>query len=95
MLLNGQEKEGRMEGSRILVQLGAILVVGFLFILIARLTTVDPALVQAGGADLFGTVRGVAMVLFTDFLLPFEIASILLLAAIVGAVILAKRRIDE
>jgi NADH-quinone oxidoreductase subunit J len=33
--------------------------------------------------------------LFTQYLLPFEIASILLLAAIVGAVILAKRRIDD
>jgi NADH-quinone oxidoreductase subunit J len=33
--------------------------------------------------------------LFTEYLLPFEIASVLLLAAIVGAVILAKRRIDD
>jgi NADH-quinone oxidoreductase subunit J len=32
------------------------------------------------------------MALFTKFLLPFEIASILLLVAIVGAVILAKRK---
>jgi len=31
--------------------------------------------------------------MFTDFLLPFEIASILLLVAIVGAVILAKREV--
>jgi NADH-quinone oxidoreductase subunit J len=95
MLLNVQEKEGRVKGSRILLQLGGILVVGFLFILIANLASVDPGLVKAGGDGLFGTVRGVAMVLFTDFLLPFEIASILLLAAIVGAVILAKRRIDD
>ena len=29
--------------------------------------------------------------LFTDFVLPFEIASVLLLVAIVGAVVLAKR----
>ncbi len=31
--------------------------------------------------------------LFTDFLLPFEITSILLLAAIVGAVILSKKKL--
>ena len=31
--------------------------------------------------------------LFVDFLLPFEIASILLLVAIVGAVILAKKEV--
>ncbi|HEU4340484.1 MAG TPA: NADH-quinone oxidoreductase subunit J, partial [Candidatus Binatia bacterium] len=29
--------------------------------------------------------------LFTDFILPFEIVSVLLLVAIIGAVVLAKR----
>jgi NADH-quinone oxidoreductase subunit J len=32
------------------------------------------------------------MALYTTYLLPFEIASILLLVAIVGAVVLAKRK---
>jgi NADH-quinone oxidoreductase subunit J len=31
--------------------------------------------------------------LFTDFLLPFEITSVLLLAAIIGAVVLAKKKL--
>jgi NADH-quinone oxidoreductase subunit J len=31
--------------------------------------------------------------LFTDYLLPFEIASLLLLVAVVGAVVMAKKRI--
>ena len=31
--------------------------------------------------------------MFSDFLLPFEITSILLLVAIIGSVILAKRKI--
>jgi NADH-quinone oxidoreductase subunit J len=31
--------------------------------------------------------------MFTDFVLPFEITSILLLVAIVGSVILAKRKL--
>ncbi|MBW2146434.1 MAG: NADH-quinone oxidoreductase subunit J [Deltaproteobacteria bacterium] len=35
--------------------------------------------------------KAVAALLFTDYLLPFEIASILLLVAIVGAIYLAKR----
>ena len=34
------------------------------------------------------------MFLFNDFLLPFEIVSVLLLAAVVGAVYLAKREPD-
>ena len=42
----------------------------------------------------FGTVREVGRALYTDFLLPFEIAGVLLLAAIVGAVVLAKREIE-
>jgi NADH-quinone oxidoreductase subunit J len=40
-----------------------------------------------------GVVGGVAAPLFQTYLVPFEITSVLLLAAIVGAVVLAKRRI--
>jgi NADH-quinone oxidoreductase subunit J len=41
----------------------------------------------------FGTVKAVGSVLFTDYLLPFEATSLLLLVAIVGAVVVAKERI--
>jgi NADH-quinone oxidoreductase subunit J len=41
----------------------------------------------------FGTVKAVGAVLFTDYLLPFEATSLLLLVAIVGAVVVAKERI--
>lgn len=40
-----------------------------------------------------GVVGAVARPLFESYLVPFEITSVLLLAAIVGAVVLAKRRI--
>jgi NADH-quinone oxidoreductase subunit J len=40
----------------------------------------------------FGTVEGVGRVLFTDYLLPFELTSVLILAAIIGVVAIAKRR---
>lgn len=39
----------------------------------------------------FGTVREVGRLLFTDYLISFEVTSILLLVAIVGAVVLAKK----
>src|SRR5438552_882406 len=42
--------------------------------------------VAAGNSELVGTA------LYTAYLLPFEIASILLLVALVGAVVLSKRR---
>jgi NADH-quinone oxidoreductase subunit J len=41
-----------------------------------------------------GTVEAVGHMLFTRFLFPFEVTSLLLTAAIVGAVILAKKKID-
>jgi len=40
-----------------------------------------------------GMIPPVARPLFTTYLVPFEITSILLLAAIVGAVVLAKRKL--
>jgi len=40
-----------------------------------------------------GIVGSVANPLFDTYLVPFEIASVLLLAAIVGAVVLAKRKL--
>jgi NADH-quinone oxidoreductase subunit J len=40
-----------------------------------------------------GNVQVVGRLLFTDFLLPFELASVLLLVAIVGAVVLAKKKL--
>ena len=42
----------------------------------------------------FGGYRMVGISLYTDYVLLVEMASLLLLAAIVGALILAKRRID-
>jgi NADH-quinone oxidoreductase subunit J len=59
----------------------------------------DPSAIFAAG-DLArrevvarGVVGAVAAPLFQSYLVPFEITSVLLLAAIVGAVVLAKRRI--
>jgi NADH-quinone oxidoreductase subunit J len=39
-----------------------------------------------------GTVEDMSSQLFTRYLLPFEVTSILLLSAIIGAVVLAKKR---
>ncbi|MCU0587980.1 MAG: NADH-quinone oxidoreductase subunit J [Syntrophobacteraceae bacterium] len=96
MLLNIEEKEGLLGVNTILLQFLGMLVVGLLFVTMVSLFKGDgaPLLLGAVGED-FGTTKAVGRMLFTEYLLPFEIASILLLAAIVGAVILAKRRIDD
>jgi NADH-quinone oxidoreductase subunit J len=41
-----------------------------------------------------GTAEAVGMLLFTKYLLPFEVISILILVAILGAVVLARKEID-
>jgi len=53
-----------------------------------------------GGADAIdqalaehGAVGAIAQPLFTDYLVPFELVGILLTVAIVGAIVLAKRRV--
>jgi len=42
-----------------------------------------------------GNVQAIGQVLFTDFLFPFELASVLLLVGIVGAVVLARREVKS
>lgn len=49
-----------------------------------------PEIIAAPGQ---GNTETVAQVLFSEYLLPFEIASLLLLVAVVGSVIMAKKRI--
>jgi NADH-quinone oxidoreductase subunit J len=44
-------------------------------------------------ASAIGNVEQVADSLFSEYLLPFEIASVLLLVAVVGSVVMAKKRI--
>jgi NADH-quinone oxidoreductase subunit J len=55
-----------------------------------RIATPAYGAVIAGGT---GNTERVADALFQDYLLPFEIASILLLVAVVGSVIMAKKRV--
>jgi NADH-quinone oxidoreductase subunit J len=56
------------------------------------LDTRGPDISRAEGADQFGSPGAIGELLLTDFLLPFEAASFLLLVAAVGAVVLARRR---
>jgi len=47
----------------------------------------------AGAGEGLGNSEQISRVLFSQYLLPFELASILLLVAIIGAVVMAKKRI--
>lgn len=56
------------------------------------LTDSDPLVLQTQN---LGLVKNLGKVLFSKFLLPFELASILLLSAMVGSVLLAKNDIKK
>ena len=88
MLLNAGEEE-RSKGSRVAILLGvpgiatsAVLVAWTLL----RHSNTQPVPIFA----LHGDPRAIARLLFHDFLLPFEVTSILILIAIMGAVVLAS-----
>ena len=68
---------------------GAISLASVIVVAISRVG--EGAMANVDGA--FGTVKAVGRVLFTEYLLPFEATSLLLLVAIVGAVVVAKERI--
>ncbi len=81
-------------------------VVGLSFAALAWLAKVEP--LDSVEAEVVPTAKGMAAegpplgslaeigrALFGPFALPFEIASLVLLAAIVGAIVLAKRRVPE
>ena len=54
----------------------------------------QPTAFVTGNTDV-GLVKNLGRVLFDEFLLPFELSSILLLTAMVGAILLAKKETKE
>lgn len=73
-------------------QIAAMIAGGMLFLtLIAALKSTLPGSFDFPVDNDMGLIEHVGMRLFTDFLLPFEISSILFLSAMIGAVLLAKK----
>jgi len=93
MLLNLRQDDFPPPRQRFVKALGTLLVLFALGKLVAAVPGALPEAV-ARLPEGFGGYRDVGTALFTRFLLPFEATSLLLLAALVGAVVLAKRRLD-
>jgi NADH-quinone oxidoreductase subunit J len=68
----------------------AALVAPFCFVL-ARLVQATDFGAPAAAVEGFGTIRTIGLDLFSEWVLPFELISILLLVALVGAVTLASK----
>jgi NADH-quinone oxidoreductase subunit J len=72
---------GVVMAAAVLAELGAIFAVGW----------AKPAAVE--GTLSAQNVEQIGRALYTDYLIPFELASFLLLVAMIGAIILAKREL--
>lgn len=95
MLLNlGNEESlrGRLL-SKEGVGIGAAILVGGT-IIFAVYHTVFGARPEADKLTSTGTVEAIGRALFSDYVFPFEMVSLVLLAAVVGAVVLTKRNIQ-
>jgi NADH-quinone oxidoreductase subunit J len=93
MLLNAGAEE-RSPGSRVAVLFGVpglIVAIGAaVWVLVER----NPQARAVAIGQLHGTAQGLGRLIFRDFLLPFEVTSLLILIAIMGAVVLARRGSD-
>lgn len=91
MLLNLQNdpQEHQKPSLRTASRIGGAVLIAELVFLFSRSSSSEEAVATL--PEGFGTVLALSEKLFTDFLIPFEVTSILLLVAAVGAVVLAKR----
>ncbi|MBK9099463.1 MAG: NADH-quinone oxidoreductase subunit J [bacterium] len=93
MLLNIKEKE-HPKGGKLRVWLSITIGIGILIEIIAVVASSVSSKISSLPPDAAktGTVESVGTVLYTTYLLPFEAVSFLLLAATIGALVLAKKK---
>jgi NADH:ubiquinone oxidoreductase subunit 6 (subunit J) len=96
MLLNLRSEDGAVAPGRVqrflFLPAAAVLAAALLYALV-RHRIPCPGARPVPSAD-FGTVERIGRLLFTDYLFAFEFASLLLVVAMIGAVMLAKRHLD-
>jgi len=90
LLLNVGPQTPARDPRRIQRVLASVAIVVFAGLLLG-LSRARGAVIPAATGTLTGEVAPVAKLLFSEYLLPFEALSVLLLAALVGAFVLAQR----
>ena len=100
MLLNLQEHElggSRWSVGKVLAALGAAFITWRLVAILMRTDGAVPGFevteIPTATLQNIGTIENVGRLIFAKYLLPFEITSVLILAAIVASVVIAKKRI--
>lgn len=97
MLLNVRSEEAKVDRQKFLRWLAVPLFLALLGEVYYVVRTVNnpppqiPATGTASPVEILGTVESIGREMFTSYLLPFEATSVLILMAIVGAMLLARR----
>jgi len=94
MLLNLNEDTEPMKSNLVKI-MGVIAGMCLFATLLGAFRVVEPSNEIVSGNTDIGLVKHLGNVLFNEFLLPFEISAILLLIAMIGAVLLAKKEVKE
>lgn len=95
MLLNLKSESGRRIGiirSALTVGIGLIIFLTVAGPMIAHFDSLAPATLAENIKRSEGGVEAIGQVLYTDYVLQFELSSLVLLVGVVGAVMLAKRK---
>jgi NADH-quinone oxidoreductase subunit J len=91
LMLMNLDKENEPMKSNLVKIIGVIAGGALLVTLVGSIKALQTTAVATSPNSEIGLVANLGKVLFSEFLLPFEISSILLLSAMVGAVLLAKK----
>ena len=90
MLMN-MNTETEPQKSQWMKMAAAISGGALMLVLIAALKDNVGAVSKTSGEGSIGLIKNLGQVLFTDYVVPFEISSLLFLSAMVGAVVLGKK----
>jgi NADH-quinone oxidoreductase subunit J len=93
--LFGPARELARSQLRFQTWLSAVFVLVLLVLIWAMLQGVQYRQPEQADLGVFGTVQSIAVGLFTTYLYPFELTSLLLLVAAIGAIYLSRKKIDD
>ena len=93
--LLGPAKEMARGRLRFQTWLSALFVLALFGLIWAMLQGVQYRQPEPADLSTFGTVQWIAVYLFTNYLYPFELTSILLLVAAIGAIYLSRKEGDD
>ena len=99
MLLNLSKEDVEGGKDKLMFQKASAILLGLILFVVIGVVTLKTVFLGTKGEytperiNEIGNTQLVGKLLFTDYVFPFEIASILLFAAILGAIVLAKKKL--